>query len=328
MGPFENKGISESHILGGPEQEVQGPVGASYSPMESLGAAFSNQAVDNLGIMAKDLEKSGVSELAVGALWAKSTVFSATGPTASKNMATYTTKQGDTLTGIAANFGISLSTLIQTNPKVSSGSLKEGQKLVILPVSGVLHAVVSGDTVERIASRYGAELKRIQEYNSDLTNDSLKAGTSIIVPGGKVLASVASAVSQSKTSISLASAGSSQSYFVQPAEGFNWGVKHGHNGVDIANKCGTSIIAAAEGLVIPDGSCEADGGWNGGYGMCLTLKHPNGTVTRYAHLQKTVVSNGDYVSQGQLIGQMGNTGKSTGCHLHFEVRGAVNPFTK
>ncbi len=336
MGPFENKGLSESHILGGPEQEVQGPVGASYSPMEALGAAFvgqNGQGVDNLGIAAGGVsgtEKPGPSSLSASALWAQATVFSGGSAPSNKAVFTYISQKGDTLTSIAANFGISLNTLIQANPKVSSGSLVEGQKLLILPVSGVLHKVAAGETIERIASKYGAEIKKIQEYNNGVSNDTLKAGASIVVPGAKVAEIGASEIVAVAASakVKLASAASSQSYYIQPTTGFNWGVLHGHNGVDIANKCGTTIIAAAEGLVVPNGSCQADDGWNGGYGMCLTLKHPDGTTTLYAHMQKTLVELGDYVQQGQQLGEMGSTGKSTGCHLHFEVHGATNPFAK
>jgi murein DD-endopeptidase MepM/ murein hydrolase activator NlpD len=283
MGPFENKGLNQDHILGGPEQEVQGPVGASYSPMESLGAAFSGQAVDNLGIASGSVENSGNSELAMGALKADGAVFSGLSTSSTnKGTFTYIIQKGDTLNGIATNFGISLNALIQTNPKVSSGPIKVGQKLTI------------GGAVAKTASAS--------------------------------LAAVSAVVATPK--ITLASADSSVPYFIQPTQGFNWGVLHGHNGVDIANKCGTVISAAAEGLVVPNGSCAADDGWNGGYGRCLTLKHPNGTMTLYAHMQKTVVELGDYVQQGQEIGEMGSTGKSTGCHLHFEVHGAANPFAK
>jgi murein DD-endopeptidase MepM/ murein hydrolase activator NlpD len=114
-------------------------------------------------------------------------------------------------------------------------------------------------------------------------------------------------------------------YFIQPAAGLNWGILHGHNAVDIANACGTPVVAAAGGVVIDSSD---SGGWNGGYGNFLYIQHPNGTKTKYAHLQTLEVSSGDEVSQGQEIGKMGDTGHSTGCHLHFEVNGAANPFAK
>jgi murein DD-endopeptidase MepM/ murein hydrolase activator NlpD len=117
-------------------------------------------------------------------------------------------------------------------------------------------------------------------------------------------------------------------YFIQPATGTNWGILHAHNAVDIANVCGTSVVASADGIVT---SADASGNWNGGYGNSITIEHPNGTQTKYAHLQSLTVTVGDEVRQGSQIGTVGNTGHvigATGCHLHFEVYGAVNPFAK
>ncbi|MEK7451508.1 MAG: M23 family metallopeptidase [Patescibacteria group bacterium] len=116
-------------------------------------------------------------------------------------------------------------------------------------------------------------------------------------------------------------------YFIIPAAGWNWGGLHNNNAVDIANSCGTPVYAAAEGLVIE----TASNGWNSGYGAYVKIEHPNGAKTVYAHLGKTAVSEGKYVNQGKLIGNIGNTGNThgpTGCHLHFEVRGAENPLAK
>lgn len=121
-------------------------------------------------------------------------------------------------------------------------------------------------------------------------------------------------------------------YFIQPASGKNWGVLHGRNGVDIANSCGTPVVASAAGVVVSDpGIGTGASGWNSGWGTFVLIKHPNGTKTRYAHLSKRSVAVGERVEQGQQIGKIGNTGKvkgSTGCHLHFEVLGAPNPLAR
>lgn len=109
----------------------------------------------------------------------------------------------------------------------------------------------------------------------------------------------------------------------KPAQGIDWGIIHGNNGVDIANKCGTTVSAAADGVVT-----EIGAGWNGGYGNSVLIKHSNGTKTHYAHLSEVMTRIGAEVVQGDEIGLMGITGKSTGCHLHFEVRGGINPFGK
>lgn len=116
-------------------------------------------------------------------------------------------------------------------------------------------------------------------------------------------------------------------YFIIPAAGWNWGGLHNNNAVDIANSCGTPVYAAAEGLIIEN----ASSGWNSGYGAYVKIEHPSGAKTVYAHLSKITVSEGKYVNQGELIGNIGNTGNihgPTGCHLHFEVRGAKNPLAK
>ena len=97
---------------------------------------------------------------------------------------------------------------------------------------------------------------------------------------------------------------------------------HGHNAVDLASSYGANIFASADGEVI----LSRSSGWNGGYGQYIILKHDNGTQTVYGHLSQDFVSIGDHVSQGQIIGKMGRSGHATGVHLHFEIRGAKNPF--
>lgn len=112
--------------------------------------------------------------------------------------------------------------------------------------------------------------------------------------------------------------------FILPVLGINWGKLHPKNAVDIAAGCGSDVFASADGLVID----LKDGGWNNGYGNYIKIEHLNQIKTVYAHLDKINISLGDYVMRGQKIGEVGNTGESTGCHLHFEVLGAKNPFIK
>jgi len=116
----------------------------------------------------------------------------------------------------------------------------------------------------------------------------------------------------------------SKDYFILPTQGFNWGKLHLRNAVDIANSCGAPAVASAQGLV-SDLSLDS---WSEGYGHYVILAHPNGTKTRYAHLDKIFVSFGQYVKQNDSIGTVGRTGDATGCHVHFEVSGAPNPFIK
>jgi murein DD-endopeptidase MepM/ murein hydrolase activator NlpD len=98
--------------------------------------------------------------------------------------------------------------------------------------------------------------------------------------------------------------------------------------VDVANVCGTRVIAAAQGVVT---GADGSGNWNSGYGNFVDIEHPNGTATKYSHLSQVTVLVGDSVDQGEQIGAIGNSGRTTGatgCHLHFEVKGATNPFAK
>jgi len=90
----------------------------------------------------------------------------------------------------------------------------------------------------------------------------------------------------------------------------------------LASSYGSAILASADGEVI----ISKNSGWNGGYGDYIVVKHANGTQTLYAHLSQSLVSVGQAVKQGDIIGAMGSTGKATGVHLHFEIRGAKNPF--
>jgi len=116
-------------------------------------------------------------------------------------------------------------------------------------------------------------------------------------------------------------------YFIMPANGWNWGQLHYNNAVDIAGVCGSEVYAAQSGAVAE----EAGEGWNGGYGNYVAIEHPNGTETLYAHTSRNLVAVGDLVTQGEVIALTGNTGNvngETGCHLHFEVHGAENPFIK
>jgi murein DD-endopeptidase MepM/ murein hydrolase activator NlpD len=231
----------------------------------------------------------------------------------------YKIQKGDTLLSIASDFGISLNSIIWAN-NIKSENIIPGQELVILPISGVLHEVKTGQTIEEIAALYSADSQEIIYFNH-LTNNVVKPGDLLIVPGGKMPAT------QLKTNLAIAYATSLPSYpnyYIIPTTGINWGILHPVNAVDIANRCGTPVIAAAEGLII-------NAEWDSGYGTYIKIQHPNSTETLYGHLSKVFVKTGDYVLAGQLIGLIGNTGKVlgvTGCHLHFEVRNAKNPFAR
>lgn len=240
---------------------------------------------------------------------------------------TYIVRSGDTLSAIAKMFGVSVNTIIWAND-VTAKTIKEGQKLVILPVSGVMHTVAKGETINSIAKKYKGDVGEILQFNGLESDVKLAIGDSIIIPDGEsgtVGNITKTSVSSANVTAKLhdANGPSYDGYYARPLSG---GVKtqglHGYNAVDFGVKVGTPILASASGQVI----ISRSSGWNSGYGQYVVISHYNGTQTLYAHLSENLVSEGDTVFQGQIIGLSGNTGKSTGPHLHFEIRGAKNPF--
>lgn len=244
----------------------------------------------------------------------------------------YVVRPGDTLSGIAQMFSVSANTIFWANNIKSEKDIHPGDQLIILPITGVQHTVAKGDTVEGIAKEYGGNVEEILLFNNLSGNEALSAGTTITVPGGKKRKDLASAstVRPSHTSKSpsrplLVTYNNSApaGYYTHPVPNSHktQGL-HGYNGVDYGAPVGTAVRAAAPGTVmIARGS-----GWNGGYGKYVVIQHANGTQTLYGHLSAVLVDPGSLVAQGQTIGRMGSTGNSTGSHLHFEVRGAKNPF--
>ena len=238
----------------------------------------------------------------------------------------YEVQPGDLISFIASDYGVSVNSILWANSLNSPDSLRVGQLLRIPPVSGVIHKVKRGDTIETIAKKYGVDSEKIVAFNDLPLTGDLQVDDEIIVPDGQIkLAPAYSGTTLSPTTAKrfsyLPNLGD---YFLIPTTGFDWGRIHGRNGVDIANSCGTAIRAAADGTAV----IATSSGWNGGFGKYIKIIHPNGTETIYGHLSKLLISIGDTVSRGELIANMGTTGRSTGCHLHFEVHGAKNPLAK
>ncbi|MDD3662926.1 MAG: M23 family metallopeptidase, partial [Candidatus Pacebacteria bacterium] len=236
----------------------------------------------------------------------------------------YEVKEGDTLSQIAEDFDVSQNTIRWEN-KLSGSSIKIGQKLNILPVTGVKHIVKKGDNLSKIANSYDADLDDMLVFNGINKDSILKEGDILFVPNG-IIKTVGKTSSSSKTTSVSSNTKAPSGYFIKPAVGritspygSRWGTFH--YGVDIGNSRGTSIVASASGKVIKvvNYCKEGNSSCGGRYGNYITIEHPNGMKTKYAHLGSVSVSLGQSVKQGQLIGKMGNTGRSTGPHLHFEV---------
>lgn len=245
----------------------------------------------------------------------------------------YIVREGDTLSGIAKLFGVSSNTILWANDLPRGSALRVGQTLTILPVTGVKYTVKKGDTIASVAKRFGADATEVASFNG-IDGQTLTVGEDILIPDGEISVAVATpapnASGKRATGILAATLNSSKGtatqigYYMRPLAG---GVRtqgvHGYNGVDLAAPTGTPILAAAEGDVL----IAKETGWNAGYGGYVVIKHANGSQTLYAHQSAVAVSPGQHVQQGQVIGYVGSTGKSTGAHVHFEIRNGIrNPF--
>lgn len=249
----------------------------------------------------------------------------------------YEVKKGDTLATVAKLFNVSKNTIIWAND-LKSEKLTPGDTLVILPITGVKHTVKKGDTMASIAKKYKGDVEDIAKYNGIAPDASLAVGDVVIVPEGEIAIPVAPTPKGSTKSYGGIASGAISNYerlldtysystpagfFIRPAGGIKTQGLHGHNGIDIGASVGTPIVAAAGGTVI----AAKSSGYNGGYGEMVIISHSNGKIqTVYGHMSRVNVVAGQTVAQGQVIGAVGNTGRSTGPHLHFEVRGAKNPF--
>jgi LysM repeat protein len=234
----------------------------------------------------------------------------------------YTVREGDNLSVIAQMFGVTVNTILWANDIASVHLIRPGDVLIILPVSGVKHKVAEGDTIASITKKYEGDFDEILAFNGLTTDVALTVGSEIVIPGGEITAPPV--VSSGARRATAASSGlkDATGYYSKPVAGVRSQSLHGYNAVDLAAPCGAPIYAAASGTVIVSKAY----GWNGGYGNYIVITHANGTQTLYAHESSVWVSSGEYVTQGQGIGTVGSTGRSTGCHVHFEVRGARNPF--
>ena len=243
-------------------------------------------------------------------------------PMGNNEIRVYTVREGDSLSQVAEMFGVTTNTILWANDLPRATQIQPDDVLVILPVAGVQHTIKSGDTLSTIAKKYDGDTEEILAFNQLTDASELVVGNEIIIPGGTVQSVQAKAALARPVKISGAT-GVSSAGFIHPVPGSTrtQGI-HGNNAVDFAAGHGTTIRAAAAGQVIVSKSS----GWNGGYGQYIVVRHNNGAQTLYAHLSTNYVGVGGYVAQGEAVGAMGNTGRSTGTHLHFEVRGARNPF--
>lgn len=233
----------------------------------------------------------------------------------------YVVQPGDTLSEIAQEFDLNMGTIASFNDITDARRMLVGSRYRIPNQDGQLHQVRRGESLSTISDRYGVSVNRILDAN-DLASDTISVGQQLFIPD----------VEMDETTLLMIKG----ELFVYPArgrftDGFGYrhhpitGVWHMHNGIDIANRVGTPVVAARSGTVVHVESQI------GNYGRFVILSHPGGFQTLYAHLDNFNVRRGQYVSTGQKIGELGNTGLSTGPHLHFSIiqRGRfIDPLTQ
>jgi len=228
----------------------------------------------------------------------------------------YIVQEGDTIGEIAERFGVSVTTLLWENELSAKSVIKPGKKLTILPVSGLSHKIEKGDTLEGIAKKYEVEMEKIIEFNKLASANDIKPNEILIIPGGKKpappkprpLAFIKKLFSPSPVPVT----DSKLNWPVNSrriTQYFSWR----HHGLDIGSPHGSPVCAAEEGKI------ELTK-WESGYGNYIVINHGGGEKTVYAHLSKIFVKAGQTVKRGESIGTVGSTGRSTGPHLHFEVR--------
>ena len=235
----------------------------------------------------------------------------------------YTVKSGDTLSSIAKKFKADADEIGKYNGLEMDSTLSVGDT-VIIPDAESDYS--SGTTRNTFDTQSASVSNSVTSSNNA---SSVSPSGNLVMPTG---------LPADEKSLPLYGYGATRyvphkgddidlgTYFMRPVGGLSIGCietqgLHGYDAVDIGCPKNTPIHAAAAGVVI----IAKDLGWNGGYGKYVAIKHPNGTETVYGHMNKVEVTVGEIVSQGEEIGKVGRTGQATGYHVHWEVRGAMNP---
>lgn len=230
----------------------------------------------------------------------------------------HTVEAGETLGQIASLLGVSVDQLVTSNRIRSPESLVAGQTLRV-PQEGILHKIKVGQTLTDISLTYAVSVEEITAANRITNPEMIYAGEEILIPRDASL--------PWRTVVALSKG--QETRFIWPLVGevvsaFGWRVhpvlqfRHHHDGIDIDVPEGTTVVAAAAGLVSFAGEEES-------YGTMLVLSHADDYITAYGHLSRVFVYSGQFVEAGQPIAESGNTGTSSGPHLHFEVRNREFP---
>lgn len=222
----------------------------------------------------------------------------------------YSVRPGDNLWNISRSYRVDLQQLMQSNNLNNKSVLRVGQIIKIPASQGNVHVISRGETLWDISRRYNVDLTQLQSLNPDKKANNLKIGDRIHLPGST--SHIALAASSVKPSRSLATR------FAWPIKGkitsaYGWRSSGFHHGLDVAGDLGDAVRASTGGVVSFTGGM-------GLYGNTVIIDHTSSMQTLYAHLQSIRVKEGDRVKQGDVIATVGSTGRSTGPHLHFEIR--------
>lgn len=255
----------------------------------------------------------------------------------------YVVAPGDSLWSISNSQNIELDTLVGSNTFKTSAKLRPGAVLRIPNQDGIFYTLRKGEKVEDVCKRYGVNLNKLRQVNPTVDMVSIKAGEEIFLPGARPDALADGSGNDDakkaekgapepkkaarKLDIPIRNSGSGA--YRWPLMGrinspFGWRQhpitkrRDFHTGIDIKADRGTIIRGAGTGQV-------AYSGWMGGYGKVLVINHANGQSTLYAHCSELLVGQGVKVKTGDNIARVGTTGRSTGPHLHFEVRSGNSP---
>jgi murein DD-endopeptidase MepM/ murein hydrolase activator NlpD len=309
------------------------------------GAAFPSQqtspGLEPLAVLPQEIAGTGVGGTAIvkpNIISGESipSIQSETDASLKRNkIETYVVLTGDTIGAIAEKFSISVETILWANNLTMRSYIRPGDKLKILPATGILHKVSKGETVSTIAKKYSIKQDEVIKINK-LQNDGsdIIIGEELLIPGGKKTNPIINSSATRKYSALSNIAAPPPSASAPAGSGYLWPAAarkitqyYGwrHSGLDIAGNIGVPLYASRSGRVI-----KSQCGWNGGYGCYAILDHGGGVQTLYGHASRLYVSIGDYVNQGDTVALMGSTGRSTGPHLHFEVRvngTRVNPLS-
>ncbi len=230
----------------------------------------------------------------------------------------YKAKKGDTLAKIAKKFGITVETIKWAN-NLKSERIREGQVLKIPPVSGVVHKVKPGETIYSIAKKYKVDPQKIVNFIfnefADPETFALRPGQILYVPDGVIEEKKPVFAGRRRQVFKVQAGVQGSGGFIWPASGriTQYPIWY-HMALDIANRSAPDIVASDRGVVVISTCLRY------GYGCHVVIDHGNGYRTLYAHMAKLYVTVGQRVEKGQPIGKMGSTGRSTGTHVHFEIR--------